>query len=188
MPPFLPPWIPRFIPAHAGNTRSSTSASRVTAVHPRARGEHLDNSLSRGNGSGSSPRTRGTLEPPPSLCRASRFIPAHAGNTENPCQTMRPSAVHPRARGEHPDRGSLVDSAVRFIPAHAGNTHRPVLGARPTAVHPRARGEHVGYFTFSSSVLRFIPAHAGNTCEGRSQRPPPLRFIPAHAGNTTWSR
>jgi len=51
----------RFIPAHAGNTATKPRAGVVTAVHPRARGEHRSSLVSPSLHCGSSPRTRGTL-------------------------------------------------------------------------------------------------------------------------------
>ena len=130
------------IPAHAGNTKSATTAARPKRDHPRACGEHLPS-----NGWPWSMRG---------------IIPAHAGNTR---LTPRPSPAsrdHPRACGEHSGayaagrwrhgssprmRGTplfigfplLVDG---IIPAHAGNTD---LARGLRAVdwdHPRACGEH----------------------------------------------
>ena len=152
----------RFIPAHAGNTWRSRLAFPVPPVHPRARGEHKICGMLGVTACGSSPRTRGTLDPPGGRHRASRFIPAHAGNTMPSAKVSESMAVHPRARGEHPScvflslfsfgssprtRGTQplrVGNHVgrRFIPAHAGNT-LPDRAERPCRpVHPRARGEH----------------------------------------------
>jgi len=71
----------RFIPAHAGNTRFSASTRMASAVHPRARGEHVIAAFSLPANVGSSPRTRGTRERHGPLHLHRRFIPAHAGNT-----------------------------------------------------------------------------------------------------------
>ena len=51
----------RFIPAIAGNTRAFPIRRPSTAVHPRDRGEHPRNPMSRRISCGSSPRSRGTL-------------------------------------------------------------------------------------------------------------------------------
>ena len=79
-----------------------------------------------------------------------RFIPARAGNTTSQERRWRPTAVHPRPRGEHPVVPTIVmayggssppargtpggaddrDGVRRFIPARAGNT--------PTATSPTA--------------------------------------------------
>ncbi len=71
----------RFIPAHAGNTKASTSSLLTLPVHPRACGEHIMRGDCLGVLGGSSPRMRGTLEGRPGVPCGGRFIPAHAGNT-----------------------------------------------------------------------------------------------------------
>ncbi len=71
----------RFIPARAGNTLRRRCQMQSMPVHPRACGEHDAGQFMPKPADGSSPRVRGT---PPNLRRsgrASRFIPARAGNT-----------------------------------------------------------------------------------------------------------
>ena len=93
--------IRRFIPAHAGNISASVKSSTTCAVHPRARGEHMQPMPASDRHAGSSPRTRGTCDR--RHCRQCRvrFIPAHAGNMKAAPPTAITTAVHPRARGEH---------------------------------------------------------------------------------------
>ena len=91
----------RFIPAHAGNTGIRPGLASPFTVHPRPRGEH---GVLRGileTMSGSSPPTRGTLPDLSDHPLKSRFIPAHAGNTNACCSGNIVIAVHPRPRGEH---------------------------------------------------------------------------------------
>ena len=152
----------RFIPAPAGNTRHARPARWGSPVHPRACGEHATPGLPHARTLGSSPRLRGT----PRLVRLvpgiPRFIPAPAGNTEGVPRLIGAHAVHPRACGEHEERGPLVAAPVgssprlrgtrggagknpdrqRFIPAPAGNTRRSPRRGRQCTVHPRACGEH----------------------------------------------
>src|SRR6266567_4567577 len=52
--------VGRFIPARAGNMSWRSWTSNGTPVHPRACGEHLTAEEKRSDGSGSSPRVRGT--------------------------------------------------------------------------------------------------------------------------------
>ena len=70
----------RFIPACAGNIRFACYPCRISAVHPRVCGEHVNVGRERLAAVGSSPRVRGTF---PTLQRGNRycrFIPACAGN------------------------------------------------------------------------------------------------------------
>ena len=50
----------RFIPAHAGNSRSISSVTVLTPVHPRACGEQITGGHRTACPNGSSPRMRGT--------------------------------------------------------------------------------------------------------------------------------
>ncbi len=130
------------IPAHAGNTWSVRRADGLQPVHPRACGEHTRHTAVHRDGSGPSPRMRGTPDVPDHPARQARSIPAHAGNTGATSAPESSRAVHPRACGEHalrardrwskagPSprmRGTLIIATIvmllaRSIPAHAGNT------------------------------------------------------------------
>ena len=136
---------------------------------------------------GSSPRTRGTGVGVERAEAVRRFIPAHAGNSQELVPNMDGTGgSSPRTRGtEH-----LLCAGVgcgRFIPAHAGNSRCPAGASSVRPVHPRARGEQLdmmatGLFDGGSSprtrgtvlrvqrsalLRRFIPAHAGNSPRGR---------------------
>jgi hypothetical protein len=52
----------------------------LSKVHPRACGERGARSFHASHAAGSSPRVRGTLDRADESARASRFIPARAGN------------------------------------------------------------------------------------------------------------
>ncbi len=192
----------RFIPACAGNATSLTGAVAAGAVHPRVRGERGFVKNKEVTIHGSSPRARGTRCGRDGCRRATRFIPACAGNA---LKEKRPSwivSVHPRVRGERMPLRSGKSRATgssprtrgtrelwhvkrrgpRFIPACAGNAH-PSRPARPArSVHPRVRGERPApaYIPLcragSSPRARGTP-HRGDT--GNAAR----RFIPACAGN-----
>ena len=194
---------PRFIPARAGNTRPRPQASGSATVHPRAGGEHCNETEAERRDRGSSPRGRGTHSQRDLARDYRRFIPARAGNT----WVRRPwgdnKTVHPRAGGEHgrpesqryPPYGSSprgrgtpapepgTSPLSRFIPARAGNTHRSSPPPLPLSVHPRAGGEH----RYPALVRS---AHDGSSPRGRGtlidgpRLPAPGRFIPARAGNT----
>ena len=71
----------RFIPAPAGNTRVMPSRAILSAVHPRACGEHGGPEGAYKHHAGSSPRLRGTHVHGAGRVGWARFIPAPAGNT-----------------------------------------------------------------------------------------------------------
>ena len=113
----------RFIPARAGNTLPRTSASRRSAVHPRACGEHTRRARCPQRRDRFIPARAGNAAGYPTACVAgNRFIPARAGNARR----LRPTCVgltgsSPRVRGTPTadlDRATL---RYRFIPARAGN-------------------------------------------------------------------
>ena len=152
---------------------------------------------------GSSPPTRGALEPRLQPVPQARIIPAYAGSTTPPSPTAATSTDHPRLRGEHgmdeatnvglagsspPTRGAREGGQLpvvifRIIPAYAGSTGHPRSGRVPGGDHPRLRGEHTAGF------------HAPVRTSGSS---PPTRgalrwarkldrragIIPAYAGST----
>ena len=115
---------------------------RITAVHPRASGEHYRCDRCHHEIDGSSPRERGTPPPTNRTKERTRFIPARAGNTGKPRGKGGKNAVHPRASGEHAKLIVVAGGILRFIPARAGNTSLPNRAARSNSVHPRASGEH----------------------------------------------
>ncbi len=193
----------RFIPAHAGNTPPGMQIRPPLAVHPRACGEHAVSCSPNFSTSGSSPRMRGTPVIIPVQHPSIRFIPAHAGNTPGKSPGRRPTAVHPRACGEHDLPNSFMAIAdgssprmrgtrqspktprhgLRFIPAHAGNTHAGLSKGSFPAVHPRACGEHNLLFAKNHVETGSSPRMRGT----RVANPFRIflhRFIPAHAGNT----
>ena len=88
-------------PRGRGTPGVSTRRMSSNAVHPRAGGEHGTAAFAHDGLAGSSPRGRGTLWWASPTGRATRFIPARAGNTPDPGNGPHPSAVHPRAGGEH---------------------------------------------------------------------------------------
>ena len=71
---------PRFIPACAGNRKRTDRPDASAAVHPRVCGEQGCRCSYWCNGSGSSPRVRGTGYSQRRLQDNHRFIPACAGN------------------------------------------------------------------------------------------------------------
>ena len=195
--------VPRFIPAHAGNTAPPMAAKSCEPVHPRARGKHLGWTCNLVQMHGSSPRTRETPMSAPPICRRSRFIPAHAGNTTPHSRAQVLFSVHPRARGKHLRRNRANDffsgssprtretpmhqkcaaRQSRFIPAHAGNTHTNRRDERRYPVHPRARGKHNQAQRHRGIVVGSSP-RTRETHQDAPKKFASSRFIPAHAGNT----
>ena len=156
---------------------------------------------------GSSPRMRGAPATPGGAYDC-RFIPAHAGSTQDQAAETIMCRFIPAHAGS---TATMVRSECqRFIPAHAGSTafsppeslycsgsSPRMRGApQPDAVYvdaycgssPRMRGA-LWRFGLPYQACRFIPAHAGSTA-WPYRDDPNLRFIPAHAGSTyrDWRR
>ena len=96
----------RLIPAHAGKTLRRPLAARVTAAHPRSRGENSGAILLMYLMHGSSPLTRGKQRPQLRRRLRQRLIPAHAGKTSAPPGLTSSRPAHPRSRGENRSRHS----------------------------------------------------------------------------------
>ena len=151
----------RFIPARAGNGAFGLRQKRSVAVHPRACGERCRFEHGHRRVDGSSPRVRGTARSLPRCRQSRRFIPARAGNGDQPAGPHQRATVHPRACGERlvcsfvqravvgssprvrgTDGNTPRDFApIRFIPARAGNGHQLFDRRTHIPVHPRACGE-----------------------------------------------
>ena len=151
---------------------------------------------------GSSPRVRGTHFLSPLFPVSFRFIPAGAGNANQPAAWPRSRPVHPRGCGEREAerhaqhycdgssprvRGTLTNALLilfwgRFIPAGAGNAiHRRAV-PRPNSVHPRGCGERTSSAAYVRTCAGSSPRVRGthNEYEGEEVW---VRFIPAGAGN-----
>mgnify|MGYP007084074620 CR=1 FL=1 len=125
------------------------------------RGERTVAVMIRSAPYGSSPHTRGTRPPAARCGRASRFIPACAGNARRSPGPSGATSVHPRIRGER-------SGSIGAPPPPGGSSpHTRGTRADDRRCHPGSR---------------FIPAYAGNaTLFSRSSLS--VRFIPAYAGN-----
>ena len=152
---------------------------------------------------GSSPLARGTHSSDQKRRQRPGLIPARAGNTATPKNTVSGSRAHPRSRGEHRAEWHLViclvgssplargtlglevchSLEVGLIPARAGNTSSTDKSLRLPWAHPRSRGEHrytiskVKQEKGSSPLARGTLGHAGARQRVRG-------LIPARAGNT----
>ena len=153
----------RFIPAGAGNTRCVTRISCRIMVHPRGRGEHVDNHQRTARNTGSSPRARGTHRARRHPHRGRRFIPAGAGNTSSTSSHIAMVSVHPRGRGEHGVLTATCSRPSGSSPRARGTRSLGCARCGSTPVHPRGRGEHADPSGLHSFLVRFIPAGAGNT-------------------------
>ena len=150
------------IPAHAGKTILLTERKVSAWAHPRSRGENLPFPDYECLKYGSSPLTRGKLQPSALLGCCQRLIPAHAGKT---CVCVSGGGAwraHPRSRGENRvdrltdrgvdgssplTRGKLFDNVGKdlpfgLIPAHAGKTSQNQPAHWSGGAHPRSRGEN----------------------------------------------
>ena len=71
----------RFTPAYAGNTDSRFLALARVQVHPRIRGEYLNQLICEHEVEGSPPHTRGIPMSARVIAVCLGFTPAYAGNT-----------------------------------------------------------------------------------------------------------
>ena len=132
----------RLIPAHAGKTRPDPAPRRLSAAHPRSRGENTRPRLTTLMPWGSSPLTRGKQ------CALSvdqfseRLIPAHAGKTASRARYDVFHRAHPRSRGEN---------ALALVPSADDGGSSPLTRGKPLASAPQGATEGL------------IPAHAGKT-------------------------
>ncbi len=153
---------------------------------------------------GLSPLARGTRFFGSATGRASRFIPAGAGNTLEAITLHQLISVYPRWRGEHAvkalrsilnaglsplARGTLghIQAAAdqpRFIPAGAGNTPDCCRRRPARTVYPRWRGEHKRWNAGKIPILGLSPLARGTHMRVIKDGGL-VRFIPAGAGNTS---
>ena len=131
---------------------------------------------------GSSPHVRGTPAGMPHDSRATRFIPARAGNASESVAPGAAVAVHPRTCGERGRAGTGRALAPRFIPARAGNAAVRYSRPKPTPVHPRTCGERLPLRDAGQRDRGSSP-HVRGTPSRRGPKTRGCRFIPARAGN-----
>ena len=110
----------RFIPAGAGNGGTRRTATRPAAVHPRRRGERATCTRPNSRRSGSSPQARGTGSNGRGVGEETRFIPAGAGNGNQPHFPAHLIPVHPRRRGERARSACAAISADGSSPQARG--------------------------------------------------------------------
>ena len=195
------------IPAHAGKTWATKRISPSTEAHPRSRGENEGWEAPLRDYRGSSPLTRGELQPVLDLVDGGQAHPRSRG--ENGyllfvCGGRAGSS--PLTRGKRREVERTV-TTTRLIPAHAGKTREAGTSRMPSRAHPRPRGENTcnlgiaSQSTGSSPLTRgkqnaeigwaaatgLIPAHAGKT---RRMRPAHLdrRAHPRSRGENCGSR
>ncbi|SDQ52413.1 hypothetical protein SAMN05428996_2039 [Quadrisphaera sp. DSM 44207] len=195
------------IPAYAGSTSCSARAARAWAAHPRVRGEHKGSEYATIPVQGSSPRTRGALDPRRRGREDHGLIPAYAGSTVPRPGPRCGAGAHPRVRGEHlayltwvgelegsspRTRGARAalqrgDVGAGLIPAYAGSTQGQGREQDAVQAHPRVRGEHIDrekvYEPFQGSSPR---TRGARRMGGGQERGDGL--ILAYAGSTPHGR
>ena len=92
-------------PAHAGTTASSGINRVIFQDHPRACGDHPLVGPAGLLLVGSPPRMRGPLAAAPGIRLVSGITPAHAGTTITVAISATTGGDHPRACGDHNERG-----------------------------------------------------------------------------------
>ena len=112
------------IPAHAGKTQRPGLLDLRLRAHPRSRGENGQRSAAYFAAQGSSPLTRGKLEPGLAAGVVAGLIPAHAGKTFRGWRGGFWARAHPRSRGENVQGRSTALMGVGSSPLTRGK--RPV--------------------------------------------------------------
>ena len=111
------------------------------------------------------------------------IIPARAGSTRTPCQTL------PRSRGSSPlvrgalDGGGLAASPRGIIPARAGSTGNALKYIWREGDHPRSCGEHIVADSDDADAAGSSPLVRG-ALDGLHKEVLPAGIIPARAGST----
>ena len=149
-------------PACAGSTPPGPPALHPSRAHPRMRGEHTRVMQEVLSGTGSPPHARGAHQGSAADRPRAGITPACAGSTCRPHEPEPRSGDHPRMRGEHQGktsvlnaiwgspphaRGARLDDAggtvcARITPACAGSTIGWPGTLHGGTDHPRMRGEH----------------------------------------------
>ena len=94
------PWR-RIIPAYAGSTTDVLCSALDRWDHPRIRGEHVFQLMTKDPCPGSSPHTRGAQLKGIDILGRRGIIPAYAGSTRKKQVAISVNTDHPRIRGEH---------------------------------------------------------------------------------------
>ena len=110
-------------------------------VHPRIRGEYINNEWYCVSGTGSPPHPRGICTVIITRCICIRFTPASAGNIQGRYSEKYTAKVHPRIRGEYYKPQNMMELTS---------------GSPP---HPRGIYCRRGSWLY---LRRFTPASAGN--------------------------
>ena len=172
-------------------------------AHPRSRGENALIFARRRREYGSSPLTRGKLDPHAGDGAHRGLIPAHAGKTSPRTAWRATTRAHPRSRGENlaangvegydqgsspltrgkRPRGRHMRCRDRLIPAHAGKTASMSASAFAITAHPRSRGENGEKWDTATPRGGSSPLTRGKR-RCAAYRDGGGRLIPAHAGKT----
>ena len=149
--------------------------------HPRTRGEKNPILSWYICCQGSPPHTRGKVPTTLSFSFTERITPAHAGKRFQKVDGLKPSADHPRTRGEKKNiknspyplkgspphtRGKACDFpfsfiSIRITPAHAGKSYIYCILTDFIQDHPRTRGEKALPLYVLTVACGITPAHAG---------------------------
>ena len=175
------------IPAHAGFTPRPCGPTGPWSDHPRTRGVYGSTRSGLQVHGGSSPHTRGLLDPGGPGSHGNRIIPAHAGFTNiGYSQPRRWTGSSPHTRGLR-GAGRSPAGGPRIIPAHAGFTRDWAALGRVIPDHPRTRGVY-GQMPAEAADFSGSSPHTRGLHQRSVLPASPRRIIPAHAGFTHRTR
>ena len=178
-------------------------ASMRCGAHPHSRGENEAGDEKGSTFEGSSPLTRGKLEPRHDRRGMGRLIPTHAGKTPRPPGPPSQARAHPHSRGENirlilanwAEAGSSPLTRGKrgaprsehglqgLIPTHAGKTTGEEHREDTIGAHPHSRGENASCAGLMPNAAGSSPLTRGKRRWGESN-PPQGGLIPTHAGKT----
>jgi len=196
-----------FIPTYMGNACWILLPPVPRSVHPHVHGERSTCRRRPGNGSGSSPRTWGTLDIILGHVDYRRFIPTYMGNAADGRGRTPHPPVHPHVHGERSklkkvgstDAGSSPrtwgtrrsglrrNGILRFIPTYMGNAPTGTASSPQLPVHPHVHGERLVKYGDNPAQIGSSPRTWG-TQGAEFETRLSVRFIPTYMGNAPGRR
>ena len=115
------------------------------------------------------------------------LIPAHAGKTNRPGETLSSSRAHPRSRGENAEQVKAAADVLGSSPLTRGKLAPLWVALAAAVAHPRSRGENSKLQAALNEGRGSSPLTRGKLSQTISSAWN-AGLIPAHAGKTAVPR